>query len=928
MNKKMLVPMVLFGTMIMFSNCSSKATSNITITDLRCEYRTNPLGIDTKQPRLSWIPVSDIRGQAQSAYEIIVASDKNKLTVSDADLWSTGKVNSDLTINVVYEGKDLSSGQRCYWKVRIWNRNGAVSEWSEPSWWETSLLVPEDWQGFWIGDGKPEPSREEDLYKDDPAPLFRKQFEVTKPVKSARLYISGMGYYTAYVNGEAVGDHVLDPGWTTYSERVLYSVYDVTGTLRSGGNVIGVTLGNGWYNPLPMRMWNRLNLREYLTVGRPCFIAQLNVEFEDGSRQSLITDKSWKVAEGPIIRNNIFLGEVYDARKEKPGWNAVDYDDTSWSAAVKADKPEGILQVQPQPPIRITDVIKPVDITQPEKGLYIVDMGQNFAGWVRLHVKGSAGSKVKLRYGELLYPDGTLNVYTSVAGQIKKGDKNPENEPPELAYQSDVYILKGEGEEIYVPQFTFHGFRYVEITGYPGEPSRDSIEGLRLNADVEDAGSFSCSNELFNRIQDMVKWTFLSNLFSVQSDCPHRERFGYGGDIVPTCNAFMLNFDMSSFYPKVVRDFADAARSNGGMTETAPYVGIGDSGFGEGTGPIGWVIAHPHLLDNLYRYYGNERIIRQQYEVAKRSFEVIESHAENNRIEFGIGDHESIDPKPTPLTSTAFYYDHARLLSVLAKIIGREDDAKHYAQRAEEIKDTFIATFLKPGTGQFDIHTQACQAFALHYNLLPDGERKAAFDVLVSEILDKHKGHLSTGIFATKFVLEQLSENGRADIAFDTVNRRTFPGWGYMLDNDATTLWEHWAFSDNTYSHNHPMFGSVSEWFYSALAGIRPHPDASGFDRIFIKPQITGDLTFVKCRYNSIRGAIVSDWSKENGSLTLKITVPFNTTATVFVPAGENDQITENGIPLRQNKDISFLRMEDGTAVFEVGSGSYEFVVR
>ncbi|MBN1293096.1 MAG: family 78 glycoside hydrolase catalytic domain, partial [Candidatus Latescibacteria bacterium] len=720
----------------------------------------------------------------------------------------------------------------------------------------------------------------------------------------------------------------LDPGLTTYSRRVLHSTYDVTGLLAGGKNVVGVTLGNGWYNPLPMRMWNRLNLREYLTVGRPRFIAQLNIEYDDGSWQTVTTDESWRVSEGPIIRNNIFLGEIYDARKEKPGWNAAGYDDNSWANAVRTDKPEGVLQAQQQPPIRVTRVIKPVDITQPQKGVYIFDMGQNFAGGVRLHVNGPAGTKIKLRYGELLYPDGTLNVYTSVAGQIKKGNKNSENGPPNLAYQSDVYILKGDGDEVYVPQFTFHGFRYVEITGYLGTPSPETIEGLRLNADVENAGSFLCSNQLFNRIQNMVRWTFLSNLFSVQSDCPHRERFGYGGDIVPTCTAFMLNFDMSAFYPKVVQDFADAARPNGGLTETAPYVGIGDNGFGEGTGPIGWIIAHPHLMDNLYRYYGNERIIRQQYDVSKQSFKVIQSHAKNNIIDFGISDHESIDPKPTALTGTAFYYDYARLLSVLAKIIGRDDDLALYAQQAEEIRNAFITTFLKPGTGQFDTHTQACQAFALHYNLLPENEQKAAFDVLVSEILDKHQGHLSTGIFGTKFVLEELSNRGRADIAYDIVNDRTFPGWGYMLENGATTLWEHWAFSDNTYSHNHPMFGSVSEWFFTTLAGIRPHPDAVGFDKIIIKPQITGNLTWVECSYNSIRGNIISNWRKENDVVKLKVSIPFNTTARVFIPANDIDHITENGVPAQQNKDITFLKMQDGAAVFEIGSGTYEFAVR
>ena len=466
--------------MLFSGGCTGSKHSDITVKELRCEYRTEPLGIDVKEPRLSWILESKQRCCKQSAYRILVASSEEELHAGTGGLWDTGKFASDQSIHVVYDGKPLKSGMRCFWKVRVWDNNGGVSAWSKPAWWEMALLDSGNWTGSWINDGKPVPENDNDFYLDDPAPLFRKEITVPKPVKRARLYISGLGYYEAYLNGKKIGNHVLDPGWTTYSRRVLYSTYDVTGLLQKGRNALGVTLGNGWYNPLPMRMWGRLNLREHLTVGRPRFIAQLNIEYNDGTRQSIVTDKSWKTAEGPILRNNIFLGEVYDARREKPGWSLPQFDDSNWINANTADERTGRLKAQPQPPVKVTAEIKPVKLTQPESGVFIFDMGQNFSGWVTLRVKGPAGTKVKLRYGELLYPDGTLNVMTSTCGQIKPGGAVQVPGVPVPACQNDTYILKGAGEEVYTPRFTFHGFRYVEVTGYPGKPALDALEGHRL----------------------------------------------------------------------------------------------------------------------------------------------------------------------------------------------------------------------------------------------------------------------------------------------------------------------------------------------------------------------------------------------------------------------------------------------------------------
>ncbi|NOY58314.1 MAG: family 78 glycoside hydrolase catalytic domain, partial [Calditrichaeota bacterium] len=575
MKKFVLLSFVLF----LFNGATVSSPSDAVLRpiDLRCEQRINPLGIDAVKPMLSWELQSPQPDQKQTAYRIRVTGSEDKLNRSEPDVWDSGKILSGENIQIAFQGAPLQSGKRYFWQVKVWDKNGNASPWSRTSWWEMALLKKNDWTGLWIDDGQPLPQRDEDFYKDNPAPLFRREFEINKSIARARLYITGLGYYEAWLNGKRIGDHVLDPGWTTYSERVYYSTYDVTDLVQKQENCLGVILGNGWYNPLPLRMFGKYNFRDFLPVGKPRFIVQLNIEYTDGAKQSIVTDTSWKVGKSPVLRNNIYLGEVYDARKEQPGWNRPGFDDSDWKQAHKNDASMDILQAQPQPPIRITRLIKPAALTQPKPGVFIFDMGQNFAGWVRLRVKGPAGTKVNLRYGELLWPDGSLDGMTSVAGQIKKSGRGGTG-APDTAWQKDTYILKGQGQEVYTPRFTFRGFRYLEVTGYPGTPSLNTIEGLRLNADVDSVGSFSCSNPLFNKIYKITRRTFLSNLFSVQSDCPHREKLGYGGDIVPTCDAFMLNFDMADFYAKVVQDFADAVRPNGGLTETAPYVGIASEG--------------------------------------------------------------------------------------------------------------------------------------------------------------------------------------------------------------------------------------------------------------------------------------------------------------------------------------------------------------
>jgi len=905
------------------------AKASLQVTELRTEGRLNPLGIDRPEPRLSWKLTSAQRGQKQTAYQVRVGTDATKLARNAGIWWDSGRVASSESVNVIYNGPGLQPAQRVWWTVRVWDKDGRASAWSQPAWWEMGLLAPADWQATWnTRDRRPHPG-EAEFFQDAPAPLFRKEFRCDQKVRRARVYVSGLGYYELTLNGRRVGDQVLDPGWTSYAHRILYSTYDVTEQLQRGANVLGIMLGNGWFNPAPLRLWGKINLREHLTTGAPQFILQLRVEFEDGSTQTIVSDETWQVADGPVRRNNLYLGEVYDARQEQPGWNQPDFAAGHWASAVRAESPQrGALRAQSAPPIRITRTLKPVRLTEPRPGVFIFDLGQNFAGWARLHVNGPAGTRVRLRYGELLYPDGTLNGMTAVCGQIKSGGPDYRYDgdgPPRTAFQQDEYILRGAGRETFTPRFTFHGFRYVEVTGFPGRPDLATLEGLRLNSDVESAGTFACSNEQFNRIQEMVLWTELSNLFSVQSDCPHREKFGYGGDIVASSEMALLNFNMHNFYAKAVEDLADAVRPNGGFTETAPFVGISDEGLGDQAGPVGWGTAHPLLLTQLHQYYGDRRLLEEQYAWVRNWLQLLRTQAREGILDNGISDHESLAPKPRALTGTAFYYFNAQLLAHIARTLGRTTDAAEAEVLAEQIKAAFNRKFLQAGTGRYDTGTQACQAFALYFGLVPGAEQTAALHTLIRDIEQAHQGHLSTGIFGTKYLLHTLADHDRAEVAYRVVDQRTFPGWGFMLANGATTLWEHWEFSDNTYSHNHPMFGSVSEWFYKVLAGIQPAREAVGFDRILIKPQPVGDLQWVKASYDSVRGHVTSDWQKRDHEFQLRISIPVGASATVFVPARDVSSLREGGRPLTKTTGVRLVRMAAGTAELAVESGDYRF---
>ena len=876
-------------------------SDTLSITDLRTEQLTNPLGLDTPQPRFSWRLQSGQRNVMQTTYRLFVASSPELLSKNRADVWDSGEVRSDASIWISYQGPSLQPNKRYYWKVQITTGTGE-SAWSEPAFWGMGLMGEIRWKGRWFGMDRPMPWDSETMFSRLSARYVRKEFKLSKTIKEATLHISGLGVYECLINGERVGDLVLAPAPTDYRKTVLYNSYDVTTLLRSqADNAIGITLGNGRYH------FMRQNYRTYKihNFGYPKVRMNLIVEYTDGSRETIATDTNWKLtADGPIRSNNEFDGEEYDARKELGSWSETGYDDSSWLQAERVSIPSGYLRGQTIPGIKVVEKINPRTIRKSANG-YILDMGQNMVGWLRIRVKGNAGDSVRLRFAETLQPDGEL--YTANLRSAKV---------------TDLYILKGEGEEIWNPRFTFHGFRYVEITGWPGRPELEDIEGIRLSADLRPDGSFECSDPMLNRLHQVLDYTFLSNVFSVESDCPAREKFGYGGDIVGVSRTFCYFYNMHNFYQKAIRDFANDQRPSGGFPETAPYNGIADQGLGEGSGPIGWQLAFAFLQKQLYTYYGDTRIVRQFYPALKKQVDFLYSQSKDYLIDRCINDHESLDVRIPALFATAHFYHHAILITEFAHLLNRSDDEKLYADLALHIKEAFIRNFVS-ADGQIGNGTPAEQAFGLYYGLVPDDKKNAVGDKLITSIAERDY-HVTSGIFGVPVVLTVLDEMGRDDIAWRMVTQKDFPGWGHMLTSGATTLWETWKYSDNVYSHNHPMFGSVGEWLYQSLGGIQA--TAPGFKEFRVKPFFVKNLQWMNCRYQSVYGEIRSEWKMDNGCYILQVMVPVNTQAKVYLPA-QAEQITEGNISLREVKNIRVVEEKSNSTCVEVPSGVYSFKI-
>lgn len=894
----------------MVSQKEKKGNSVKVPASLLCEYVSNPLGIDVTQPRFSWVLDHCQRGQLQSAYQVLVAQRQANLDTEDGDKWNSGKVASEKSINVPYEGGHLESGKTYYWKVRVWDKDGKVSPWSKVATFEMGLLDPDDWKGRWIeGKSHGESTFSDPVHGMTKMPygcLLREEFSIEKDIAQARIYVSGLGYYELRINGDKVGDSVLDPGWTDYEKRVLYSTYDVGKHLKKGKNTVGIMLGNGRY------------IKAY-RYGPPKTILQLNIEFTDGTSKSIVTDESWKTGQGPVVANDIYTGETYDARLEKPNWDRANYDDSDWDAVRIAGAPGGKLVSQASfPPIKVTRIIQPLKITSPEPNVYIYDFGQNFTGWVRLCASGPRGTKVNLRYAELLHEDGVINTV-----------------PNRGAKATDTYILKGEEEEVYEPHFTYHGFRYLELTGFPGTPTLESIEGRVVHSAVEPVGGFVCSNSLINHIHRNVLWGQLSNLMSVPTDCPQRnERMGWMGDAQLSAEEAIYNFDMAGFYTKWLKDIREAQAEDGSVPDVVPPYWSNypaDPAWGTACVAIPWY---------LYQYYGDERILKENYSVMKKWVDFLSNKATDYILSYSkYGDWcppGHIKPVDTSgqLISSWYYYHDTLILSKVAHILGESPEAKKYCQLSSKIKKAFNKRFLKDD--HYATGSQTCNVLPLFLDMVPENKKEAVRKNLINDIVVTHGNHLNTGIVGTRYIFDTLTKFGHTDLAYKLATQTTYPSWGYMIREGATTLWERWEYlaEGGMNSHNHIMFGSVDAWFYKVLAGINIDPASSGFRRIIIKPFIVGDLRYVSASVKTIRGMVSSSWKKNTHSLTLSIILPVNTQAKVSVPKMKLANVTiresrktvwGNGSYREGIAGIIGASEDDEYVTFEVRSGSYSF---
>jgi len=1045
--------------------------------NLQCEFRTNPFGIDVARPHLLWQVQSDERDQVQSAYQVLVASSSKLLNENVGDLWDSGRIPGDDTVNILYSGKTLASGTPCFWKVKVWDKNGKASNWSTPARWSMGLLGQNDWQGRWIGldgggtandldgaqwiwfpEGNPaesapvcaryfrrvfelptnaivsmadikitaddqfdlfvngqqagsgehwtapqkfmigallkpgknvlavearnvgntpnpaglicklnvgfEPDKTMTLISDAgwksatkaeagwqaldfddskwpaakplgeygsdswgiienedrrlPARYLRREFAVEKKVRRATAYVCGLGLFELYLNGQKVGDEVLSPALSEYEKRAFYRTYDATDLLKHGDNAVGVILGNGRFFSV------RTSLRSY---GFPKLLFQLNIEYTDGTTAQVVSDQQWKLtAAGPIRANNEYDGEEYDARLEMPGWSRPKFDDSKWEQAQLLKPGAPVLSAQIGEPIRVLDVIHPRSMSNPKPGTYIFDLGQNMAGWCRLKVSGPAGTIIKLRHAESLKPDGML--YTDNLRTAKA---------------EDIYTLKGQGLETYEPRFTYHGFRYVELTGFPGQPDLDTLEGEVVHDAVPKAGDFACSNPLLNQIYHNIYWTTRDNYRSMPTDLPRDERQGWMGDRQEVSKGETYMFNVAPLYSQWLADMQDDQHPDGSVPDVCPaYWSLYQDG-------IVWASTYVIVPDMLYDQYHDLGVLEKHYGSMKKWADHMATFLDNDLMPRNTyGDWcfpprspaemtviNSTDPRLTTdgsLMSTAVFYHDLRLLARSARLLGNPADAEYFDALAERIKVAFNHHFYNAKLGYYDNGTQTSCVLPLAFGLVPDEYKTNVFAHLVENITVESDNHLGTGLIGGHYLMRVLSDNGRPDLAYTIATQTTYPSWGYMISKGATTMWELWngdTADSGMNSRNIVMLiGDLNIWLHEYLGGIRPDPEAAGFKKIIIRPEVVSDLSWVKDSFDSIHGPIRSEWHQSGGRFDLRVAIPANTTATVYLPAKDLKSVMEGGKALDTVAGVQSAKMEADQAVLEIGSGEYHFISR
>ncbi len=905
---RILSSFLVFSITSFFMLFYSSAAFGVEIVNLRCEYLTNPLGIDLKSPRLSWILESDKRGECQTGYQIIVASTPELLLKNQGNLWNSGKVISNQTTQLKYMGLPLQSGMRCFWKVRVWDSKKKVTSWSKPALWTMGLLNPSDWKAIWIGVKGPSP-----VEWAKPRYL-RKTFNLEKEVRHATLYATALGLYELRLNGQRVGDYQLAPEWTNYYKRVQYQTYDVAKMIHAGSNALGSILGNGWYCG-GWQHWKEKLKAIYGT--EPYLMVQLELEFTDGSHQTVMSDGSWRgTTNGPLQFAGIYEGATYDASKEFSGWDSATFVDSRWSPVTTpkagVDFKMGKLVSQRGNPIRITREIKPVAITEPKPGVYVYVFDQNIVGRCRFKFHGNAGDTIELQHGEMRNTDGTvfLGNLTVVSNH---------------RIQLDRYIFKGSGEETFEPEFTYHGFQYVEVRGLKEKPSLESLTGIIFHSDCPETGLFTCSNPMLNRLAKNILWSQRANYMGVPTDCPQRnERCGYTGDAQFFMRAAVYNMDVSAFFSRWLVDVCEEAQlPDGHFADHAPT-------FGPGDGPnIGWSDAGIICPYEIYRTYGDTSIIREHYAAMKRNLEWLIRESKDFLFTGRVGNGDWLSTGggvSNEVIGTAYSAFNFRLMAEMAEAIGEKQDAGVFRDRYEKIKQAFAKAYLDE-QGHIKESSQSGYALAFTMGLVPDSLKEKMSECFVDEV-KRFDWHPRTGFIGTPRLLPGLHLAGHDDDAYRLLLTESSPSWLYPVSVGATTIWELWVAWDGKTpqggmnSLNHYAFGAVGEYLFRMIGGIGE--ETPGYERIRIAPVIGDSLTHAETSYNSIHGKIATAWKVDGKKLTLNVTIPANTTATVYIPASKKESVREKN-NIIQSDNITFLRMENGEAVFQIGSGKYSF---
>jgi alpha-L-rhamnosidase len=887
----------------------------LAVKNLRCEYKVDPVGIDVEKPRLSWELSSAEKGVLQSSYEIRVAGSEAELA-KEKVIWDSGKQASDQSVQIEYEGPALKSRRIYYWQVRAGDNHGHLSNWSNISRWEMGLLEATDWKAKWIT-----PGIAEEETKSNPAPLLRREFAVKKKVERARLYATAMGLYQMELNGKRVGDEYFTPGWTAYDFRYQYQTYDVTSSVRSGENCLGAMLGDGWFRGTMTWQPKRNSYGKKLGL-----LAQLVITYTDGTQEIVGSDDKWKAATGAVLESDLYNGETYDARMERAGWSEPAYSDNEWKSVTIIEAPKAKLVAPAGPAVKKIEEIKPVKVLRTPAGDTVIDMGQNMVGWVRFRVMAPAGTTITLRHAEVLDRGG--NFYTN---NLRSGK------------QTIRYTTKGQGAETFEPHFTFQGFRYVAVSGWPGEVKVEDFTGVVVHSAIPRTGTFESSSTLLNQLEHNIIWGQKGNFLDVPTDCPQRdERLGWTGDAQVFARTASFNHDSASFYTKWLKDLALDQEDDGAVPFVIPNILSHDTRKGSAAS-AGWADAAVVVPWTVYQVYGDKRILDEQYPSMKAWVEYMRRQAGESYIwssGFSFGDWlafattNSDYPGATTdkdLIQTAYFARSTELLAKTAQVLGRKQEAADYEALEEKIKGAFQREFLTPN-GRLASNTQTAYALALEFGLLPDSRRAEAAARLAADV--RKFGHLTTGFLGTPVLCQALSAYGYLDEAYILLNRKEYPSWLYPVTKGATTIWERWdgikpdgSFQDASMnSFNHYAYGAIGEWMYRVVAGIEIDERVPGYKHILLQPRPGGGLANARATLESMYGHVASGWEIADGKITIRVEVPANTTATVRLPKARLEEVNEGGKPLADRTDIARARQDQDVVVLEVGSGKYVFV--